>query len=282
MNYIGPMTLIAFENIPIAEQREPMVSLGDFPFICVPVYHKNGWADSPDMFLRQGLAERLLRAQEQNLAPKGLRWIIFDAWRSREVQANIYQYYWDKHSAENPDWSADRIRDHTGTFVTVPSKSERIPPHATGGSVDLGLYDSTKNLVVSMGADFDEFTPKVRSDYFEQPGHDQTIRDLRRLMRDALAGQNITGDEDEYFHQDYGNQKWAVTANRPAAPYGEVIECRMENGKAAALYGADYDAARQAARLKAIEGGLTLAHPSRKAVKPLPVPALLVAEKMAR
>ncbi len=274
------MTLVAFETVPINEQREPMVSLADFPFICVPVYYKNGWTETADMFLREQLARKLQHIQERQLTPKGLRWIVFDAYRNRQVQGNIYQYYWDKFSIENREWDIDRLRAHTGTYVSVPNRLERIPPHASGGSVDLGLYDSNKNIIVSMGPDFDEFSPAVRTDYYEEPGRDITIRDTRRLMNEILAEQDISSDHDEYFHKDFGNQLWAARSGKPTACYGEVISCRLEAGRVVTVYGIDVEKQGQLDGIRAIENGLLLTHPSNRKIAPLPVPSQLVLQTM--
>lgn len=265
-----------YEHITIAEDREPMVWLGSYPFINVPVYHLNGWSPSPDMFLRQRLAEKLHQIQLQILEPKGLRWIIYDGYRSREVQANIYHYYWHSFSRDNPNLPLAELQKLVGTYVTVPAVASRIPPHATGGSVDLGLYHLQTQKVLDLGAGFDEFTPRARNDFFEQPGQDATIRAWRRFLNQVLIDQGITGDPDEYFHKDYGNQKWAVAACQNHAPYGEITSVFYKNGKVITTYGADESPDKSAERMQRLLDNLELPHPSTQTQAPLYNPSDLV------
>lgn len=270
------MTNISFESINITEEREAMVWLGNYPFINVPVYFHNGWSKTPDMFLRQRLANKLLDIQQAVLTPKGLRWIIYDGYRDRSVQANIYQYYWKKFSKEKPSITQEQMKELVGVYVTVPESLSRIPPHATGGSVDLGLYDIKNSCIVGLGTDFDEFTPVARNAYFEQDREDVTIRDWRRFLSAVLIEKGVTSDPDEFFHKDYGNQKWAVHTHQPQAYYGEIVECRRENGRVVSVFGIDETVEETQLRIDAIVRGLNLAHPVNSVIAPLPDPTELV------
>jgi hypothetical protein len=92
------VTFVVFEHIPIKESDEPLVDLTEFPFILEPVYFKQQLSKNDRMYARLGVVERLLRIQQRL---KYYQFKIWDAWRSRDVQANIYNQYWERLAREN-------------------------------------------------------------------------------------------------------------------------------------------------------------------------------------
>jgi D-alanyl-D-alanine dipeptidase len=73
-----------------------------------------------------------------------------------------------------------------------------------------------------MGSNFDHFGPEAHPDYFEQSEY--PARKNRRLLRNAMLNAGFTQDPDEWWHFDYGNQKWAEAAGKDKAFYGEIVE----------------------------------------------------------
>lgn len=207
-----------FPGIPIQELNEPLVDLAGYPFVLEPVYYRQGVSDNPRMFARERIAEKLVTAQEKL---GGYRFKIWDAWRPRVVQANIYHRYWDEIAAAHPEWGADQLKRSVETFVAQPLDPNRIPPHATGGTVDLTLVDGL-GRELNMGTGFDHFGPESASDYFERDPGDGAVRDNRRRLREAMVGQGFRPDDEEWWHYDYGNQLWAATVGEPFAFYGET------------------------------------------------------------
>ena len=275
------MTRVSFEHVAILEAKEPMVCLNQMGFLCVPVYFHNGWAKDQNIFLRERLAKKLLEIELVRLEPKGFRWVVYDGFRSRETQAAIYEYYYNKFSYEDPGQSLQSLSEKTQTFVTIPDTISRIPPHTTGGSVDLGLYDLTTGQLIELGADFDEFVPAVVTDYFEQSGCSQGIRDLRRFMNDILADVGVASDVDEFFHKDFGNQKWAAHLNLTVAPYGEVISCSLgQKGEVITVYAVDLSTELLHERLTQLTSGLRLNHPAVIPPSVLPQPRCLFSDSL--
>lgn len=211
------MTNINFEHIPIQECGEPLVELSQFNFELDPAYYKAGLSNDPALYARQQIVDKLLRLQDQL---DGNRFKIWDPWRSRLVQANIYQKYWNELAAANPGWEQDKLKIEVGKFVTAPNNPNRIPPHATGGAIDLTLV-GPDGRELDMGTGFDHFGPEAASGYFEEPGRDTKIRDNRRLLREAMISEDFRPDGDEWWHYDFGNQLWAAEKEKPFAIYGE-------------------------------------------------------------
>jgi len=212
------MTLYDYEYIPIEECGEPLIDIANFGFVLEPVYYNSGLSDRPEMLLRHSVAEKLAAVRDQ-ITP--LNFKIWDGWRPREAQHNIYMKYWKELKAEHPKWPEDRLREQVGTFVSVAIDPNRIPLHSTGGSVDLTMIDE-KGLEIEMGTEFDHFGPAAAALYFEKTKGKELIRDNRRLLRNSLAKAEFRFDEDEWWHFDHGNQIWASALNKAKAIYGEM------------------------------------------------------------
>lgn len=213
------MTLVLFETKPIEENDEPLVDLSEYDFVLEPSYYNQGLSADKRMFLRKGVAEKLNDIQSKL---KDYKFKIWDGYRSRTVQNNIYQKFWTELKIKNPDWSDERLKQEVGVFVTDPSSSKRIPPHATGGAVDLTLVD-LQGRELDMGTEFDYFGVEAASLYYEDNAINDTIRENRKLLREAMVAAGFRSDKDEWWHFDYGNQIWAAALNMPHAIYGEAV-----------------------------------------------------------
>lgn len=213
------MTILKYEHIPVEESNEPLVNLAQYRFKLEPAYYHAGLSDTPVMYLRMSVADRL-EAVREKLAP--LNFKIWDGWRPREVQQRIYLNYWKELATDNPDWSEEQIRAQVGTFVTIGTDPSRIPLHATGGSVDLTLVNAY-GVELDMGTGFDHFGPEAASLYYEQNGRNQEAAcHNRRILREALANADFRCDDDEWWHFDYGNQIWAADLGKMCAIYNEA------------------------------------------------------------
>ena len=195
-----------------------MVDLSEYDFILEPKYFQLGLSPTPAMYLREGIVQKLLKIQK-SLAP--LRLKIWDAFRSRDVQNNIYQKYWKEFKSAHPDWDDAKLALEVGKFVSPPYQTERIPPHATGGTVDLTLADANGDEL-DMGTEFDFFGPEAQPKYFETHGGNPEAAKNRKNLHAAMLAEGFTSDEDEWWHFDYGNQMWAYKSNKPSAFYGEA------------------------------------------------------------
>jgi len=211
------MTLISYENVPIHETAEPLVDLSLFPFVLEPVYFQTGLSSNPKMYCRKTVANKLLRIQGKL---EGRLCKIWDAWRPRSVQINIYMKFWNELSKKYPDWNEERLKKEVSVFVTDPTRSKKIPPHSTGGALDLTLVDSA-GKELEMGTGFDHFGPEAAALFYDQRSDSKMIAENRRLLREAMLSEDFRFDNDEWWHFDFGNQLWALSKGKPSAPYGE-------------------------------------------------------------
>jgi zinc D-Ala-D-Ala dipeptidase len=212
------VTAAEFEHIEIRDDGDPLVDLRTYPFTLDPSYFHRGLAPANGMYLRRAVAEMLVHVQ-RSLTPLSFK--IWDGYRSRAVQANIYEDFLGTLRRDHPDKGEDELRKEAEIFVTDPWTSRRIPPHTTGGAVDLTLVDRHGNDL-DMGTSFDHFGPESAALYYEDHAGNPAVREHRRILRDAMVGAGFRPDADEWWHFDHGNQIWAAHFKRPIALYGEI------------------------------------------------------------
>ncbi|MEU7894129.1 M15 family metallopeptidase [Nonomuraea sp. NPDC049152] len=212
------MTAVDFEHIAIRENGDPLTDLRSYPFDLCPSYFRRGLSPTSAMYVRHTVAEMLVGIQ-RDLAPLTFR--IWDGYRPRSVQSNIYLHYLADLRAAHPEKEEAELRKEAEIFVTEPGDPRRIPPHATGGAVDLTLLDRAGHEL-DMGTAFDHFGPESAALYFEERSGDSLVRDNRRRLRDAMIGAGFRCDADEWWHFDFGNQIWAAHYKEPEAFYGEI------------------------------------------------------------
>jgi len=217
------MADLHYERIQIVENNEPLVDLAQYPFLCDPAYYRMGLGDTPKMYARRAVAEKLVELQNGILT--GYQFKIWDPWRSRNVQRNVYSKFWNEMKNDHPDWGEAKLRHEVAVYVVAPDQPGRIPPHSTGGAIDLTLADKATGHELDMGTGFDHFGLEAHPDYFEN-SENHLIRDNRRLLRNAMLKIGFTQDPDEWWHYDYGNQKWAEAAGKDEVLYGEITEPR--------------------------------------------------------
>ena len=212
------MSNVAWESVPIRESNDSLVNLGGYDFILQPSYFDQGFSADKRIFLRKTVADKLLKIQK---LVKVYKFKVWDGFRSREVQNNIYKNFWEELKSKNPEWDEERLKTETGIFVTEAVNPSRVPSHATGGAVYLTLVD-VAGTELEMGTPFDHFGPESNPHYFDDPSRSRIVSRNRKILRDLMVAEDFCVDTDEWWHFDYGNQKWAVQLNRPLAIFGEA------------------------------------------------------------
>ena len=177
---------------------EPLV-LVDHPRIkVVPFYELSGWEHAiSQCWLREGVAGRLYQAVESLPEPYGFA--IYDGWRPRELQAELY-YTAIADPALPPD------------FMSEPSQDEARPaPHESGGAVDLTL--TIDGAAIAPGTDFDDITSRAFATSIEdEPGPD---REIRRLLYWTMRKAGFVVFVGEWWHFEHGTRRWSGITGQP-------------------------------------------------------------------
>jgi zinc D-Ala-D-Ala dipeptidase len=194
-------------EFPIGDNSEPLTSLSGAVRVH-PVYSWMGFEHAPrTLQVRSGLLERLRRAS--NRLPPEFELAVIDGHRTRAFQAELLTYY--QGQTELP----------IEGYVSDPHSTTVIPPHATGGAVDLTL--AWRGAVLGLGTDFDAFSPESAPAWFEYGADHGKARDLRRLLASVLSAEDMVVIDTEWWHWSYGDQWWAAKTGASAAVYGEAI-----------------------------------------------------------
>jgi D-alanyl-D-alanine dipeptidase len=201
----APRSLVASGDV--IDNGEPLVQLSE-GFRLEPVYQWLGFKGASIVpRVREGMLERLQRASSS--LPADFQLAIIDGHRTRAFQAELMDYY--KRLSDEP----------IDGFVSDPYSTTVIPPHTTGGAVDLTL--AWRGAVLGLGTDFDAFAPQSAPAWFENHSGPKIVRDLRRLLASVLTAEDIVPVDSEWWHWSYGDQWWAAQTGASAAIYGEVI-----------------------------------------------------------
>ena len=135
-----------FKGIELTS-KDPLEAVSQRHFLA---YHSVGLRGSiPNILVRKNL--NLLLTQASLNLPLNFSFYVFDGWRNEILQNELYQMAYHDTNLEPG-------------FVSDPD--ETIPPHMTGGAIDLTL--AYRGKPIDLGTKFDEFTIKAHTRYFEE------------------------------------------------------------------------------------------------------------------
>ncbi len=187
-------SVAGWKEVPLEPSDEPMVATGElteYPFFSSSIYygeHENSPYNRGQikgsfvtMFMRKGVADRLARLEEK--LPKGYKIIVFDAYRSLEVQDSLYREYYNGLKEKHPDWTDDQLATETQKYVSIPSNNPTRPsPHNTGGSVDLGIVRLSSKGLESL----DNLELEVREGNFPNNSRSLALRRNSILLDESV------------------------------------------------------------------------------------------------
>lgn len=245
---------VSFRLYPVdltrEESREPLVDVADFGLAAQSFYARTDGLNAPyhrplagalpRVYLRRGVAQRLVRVNEF-LRPHGIELFLLDGYRRIECQIEIYEWFLDITRRAMPDAPDDVVLEHVREFISRPDGFDRDNPttwvsHVTGAAVDLTLRFVETGEHLYMGGLFDDPSEISHTDYFERPGApagasaDEARRN-RRLLFWSMAREEFACLPAEWWHYDFGDQLWAKNrrwlkpqAGRTTAWYGPADE----------------------------------------------------------
>ncbi|MBC8142388.1 MAG: M15 family metallopeptidase [Armatimonadetes bacterium] len=206
-------------RLPISDNGE-----GLFPLPTIgrlrgeSLYHAQGIpGTSPVVSVRAGVLARLQTVVDA--LPPDLTLLVFDGYRSLAVQQWLWDTYLAQIRAEQPHLSDAEVNAVLRRFVAAPVADPlRPPPHRTGGAVDVYLVDAT-GVSLPMGTAPDEVAPESVTRHFEDvPTEPFTAN--RRLLWHAMTSAGFANYPGEWWHYEYGNQRWANISGAGVAVYG--------------------------------------------------------------
>lgn len=199
------------EYPPVEDNGEPLIELEGLEKLTIlNLYHRRGWPGTEESaWARTSVVERLCAARQQ--LPEGFGLAVFDAWRSPTTVRSLFEAFYGSGSGLSTGFLAD------------PDDPDRIPPHTTGGAVDVTL--THRGQALALGTWFDGFSPEAHTLALEGEAN-HPCRDLRRLLHGVMRGAGFAALPEEWWHFSFGDQAWAYQIGAPAAIYGEAAPDR--------------------------------------------------------
>lgn len=206
-------------RLPIEECGESLVAVPTTPRLrSRALYAEQGIPDAPTVVMvREGVLKRLVRAAEG--LPDGLTLVVFDGYRPLAVQRWLYESFRETLRAAHPELDAEALTRLLGQYVASPVADPlQPPPHRSGGATDVYLVDAS-GTPVPMGTEPDEAVAASATRWFEERV-EEPYTSNRRLLYHAMADAGFANYLGEWWHYDYGNQRWANLTDAPNAIYG--------------------------------------------------------------
>ncbi len=208
----------------IVENQEPMINLKD--------QNEIAFGPSPEIpnnqdyvFVRKSVYEKLKQAQSH--LPSHLRFCLYEGYRSISLQKFLFENRYEKIKGQYPDWPADQIFIETTKLVSPVinlDSSVNVPPHSTGGAIDVYLIND-QGEYVDMGIhpkdwlnDLDGSISMTAS-ALVSPEAEQH----RKIMSQALSAVGFANYPTEFWHWSYGDRYWAYSKKQPNAIYGSYL-----------------------------------------------------------
>ena len=175
-------------------------------------------------FLRESVYLKLIEAQ--NSLPNGWRFCLYEGYRSLSLQKMLYDTRYAKIQKKHPEWSPDQVYEETIRLVSPvinQDGSANVPPHSTGGAVDVYLLDEQDN-VVDMGMHPKDWMDDVDGTLSQTDSAviSGAAREHRKIMSDAMTAVGFINYPTEFWHWSYGDRYWAYFKNAPHAIYGSI------------------------------------------------------------
>lgn len=203
--------------IPIQESGEPLVDSGKILGLFVDLSRDNVQKQSSNIsFVRKTIARMLVDAQGK--LPDGYKLMVKEGHRDIETQRRIFNEYGDFLKKKFPDLSEEELYKKASSYVAPP---EIVPPHSTGGAVDLTLMTSSGEEI-DMGTNFNADSEESSFSNYTDAKVSVEVRERREILKNAMEGVGFVNYPTEWWHWSYGDRYWAFMSGKPFALYNSA------------------------------------------------------------
>ncbi len=207
--------------IPVVDNGEPLYDLSSQGGII--------YGPSPEIpnnqdytKMRKTVYEKLYQAQ--SLLPSNIRFCLYEGYRSLQLQRDLFETRLQKLKNFYPSWDEKEVFEETTKLVSPVVNydgSRNIPPHSTGGAIDVYLIDPSGNAL-DMGihpkdwmSDTDGSLSLTASKNISSEAQKN-----RAMMAKVLIAVGFVNYATEYWHWSYGDRYWAYFKRADSAIYG--------------------------------------------------------------
>ena len=202
-------------QIPIQENGDSLVDIRDYQEILIDT--RKSKASNSYFKLRKSVVAKLLEATKY--LPQGIRFLVVEGHRPLSLQKKYFDEYSEELSGLHSDWDKKRIYDEASKYVAPP---KIIPPHSTGGAVDLTLADES-GKEMDMGTRLNADPEESNNACFTLAANiSDSARANRQLLINTMSKIGFVNYPTEWWHWSYGDRYWAYHTNPPFAFFGSV------------------------------------------------------------
>ncbi|WP_298925977.1 M15 family metallopeptidase [uncultured Ramlibacter sp.] len=216
-------TSSSLDRIPVVDCGDPLVDIraeGGLLYGPPPECP----ATAPDYcWVRSQVYTRLLRVQEG--LPAGLRLRLYEGLRSLAVQQQLFDEEQARVVQAHPGLTPQQVHERASLLIAPPRHwdgSPNLPPHSTGGAVDVELVGAD-GAVIDFGMQARDWV-RVPAQFCEtrHAALPAAAQANRLLLAQAMEGQGFVNYVREWWHYSYGDRYWAMRTGQPQAIFGPV------------------------------------------------------------
>lgn len=174
--------------------------------------------DDFDMLVRVEVLERLKTSQEY-FSHYWYQLVLKVGYRPISVQRTLFEEITEYYQKKFPNHSPLDIEEMAMQMVAHPDKT--IPPHSTGGAVDVLLRNSSTGEVIDMGSPIN--MPDDTS-HLIVPGLPNYALSNRNILLNGMLAGWFANLPSEWWHFSYGDAYWAVFYGYEKALYTSISE----------------------------------------------------------
>lgn len=185
-------------QMPRAFVSDPMVDITALPGAQVLTF----FSTDTSRMVRATMGAKIIAAAQQ-LQQQGLRVRIGELYRSLSKQRRDFARLREEIRAAQPHLTEQQLWEATTAFSADP---DMMPPHCSGGAVDLTLCTPTGELL-DMGTGFDAVD---EDSFLINDRISPQAQANRKILMDAMLAQGLAPLPTEWWHYSYGDIRWAA------------------------------------------------------------------------
>lgn len=168
-----------------------------------------------DFRVRKAIFEKLKQAQQR--LPDNLKFVIYEAYRPKSFQEELWARTNKKMREQYPNASDEEIMALAETFTANPYDGIGSG-HMAACAVDITLCDLNGNEL-DMGIPIFE---KNHLTATIAEGVSENAKTNRALLKNTLEDTGLVNYPAEWWHYSYGDHQWAWLTGRKEALYGPI------------------------------------------------------------
>ncbi|NOX41889.1 MAG: M15 family metallopeptidase [Alphaproteobacteria bacterium] len=169
--------------------------------------------ETDDWRIRRVVHDKVVACAEA--LPDGLCLMVFEAFRSRARQWELWNPVFAKITQNNPDWSQAQVYTEASRWVSPPDGFGS--GHQAGAAVDLKLARADRTEL-EFGGVMKGLTGVAPTDWPVSA----ELRKNRDMLVTAMQAAGMTNYPDEWWHFSYGDRLWAEVTNRDTAFFAPI------------------------------------------------------------